>query len=124
MNLPTPVGTLTAKGTTIVNLRAATEVLGRPLEHLACFMAWQVPSPLPNTRTSVVIYPAYVSISAPLSHEGPRQLLVAYIENCVRCPACKGLSRGLDGICTQCGTQTPDPVPPEVRSQVAEVLDD
>jgi Domain found in IF2B/IF5 len=123
MNLPAPVGTLTGKGTTIVNLREAMEVLGRPLEHLARFMAWQVPSP-PNTRTSVVIYPTCVCISSPLTPEAPQQLLVAYIEKCMRCPACKGITRGLDGTCTQCNAQTPDPVPPEVWSQVAEVLDD
>lgn len=124
MNLPAPVGTLTDKGgTTVVNLREAAAVLGRPLEHIARFIAWQARAP-PPARTSVVIYPTSVAISVPLAPDAPQQLLVAYIESCVRCPACKGLGRGLDGTCTQCGAQTPDPVPPEVGSQVAEVLED
>lgn len=122
MNLPAPVGTLTGKGTTVVNLREAMAVLGRPLEHLARFMAWQVPSP-PPARTSVVIYPTYVTVSASLTPDAPQKLLVAYIENCLRCPACKSLGRGQDGTCTQCNVHTPDPVPPEVGSQVAEVLE-
>ena len=121
MNLPTPVGTLDGKGTTVVNLRECAEALGRPLEHLSRFIAWQVPSP-PPARTSVVIYPTAVSISVPLTPDAPQKLVAAYIKHCMRCPAC-GALQGKDGACTQCGTSIPDPVPPEAGSQVAEVLD-
>jgi translation initiation factor 2 beta subunit (eIF-2beta)/eIF-5 len=115
MNLPCPVGTHENKGTNVVNLRECSEKLGRPLEHLARFIAWQV-------RAPVAIYPAYVSVATPLDPAAPQQLMTTYIENCVRCKACKSLSTSV-GVCSQCNVEIQDIVPTEVASMVIEVLD-
>lgn len=114
MNLPGPVGTLEGKGTVVTNLRECADILGRPLEHLARFVAWQV-------RTSVMIYPEYVVVAAPLAPDAPQQLVAGYIETCMRCKGCNNLSVTVN-ICSQCGKDLEDPVPAQVASQVAEVL--
>jgi len=116
MNLPTPVGTVEGKGTSVTELRACADVLGRPLVHLAQFIAWQV-------RAPVAVYPDHVAVYAPLAPSAPQQLVAAYIENCVRCKKCSALTRGLDGTCTQCSAHDPDPVPPETASMVIEILE-
>lgn len=116
MNLPTPVGTLDGKGTSVTNLRECADVLGRPLTHLAQFIAWQV-------RVTVAVYPDHVAVYTPLAPTAPQQLVASYIENCVRCKACSALARGLEGTCSQCSAQTPDPVPPETAFKVIEILE-
>jgi len=116
MNLPTPVGTVEGKGTSVTQLRECADVLGRPLVHLAQFIAWQV-------RAPVAVYPDHVAVYAPLAPSAPQQLVASYIENCVRCKKCSALARGLDGVCTQCSTQEPDPVPSEDALKVIEIIE-
>ena len=116
MNLPTPVGTLEGRSTSVTELRACADVLGRPLVHLAQFIAWQV-------RSEVAVYPDNVVVYAQLAPSAPQQLVASYIETCVRCKACKALARGLVGVCAQCSAQDPDPVPPETASMVIEIIE-
>lgn len=116
MDLPPLVGVVEGKTTLLPGLRAYADALGRPLDHLARFIAWQV-------RCSVVLYPTTVVVNAPLAPEAPQQLLAAYVQHCVRCPTCQTLSSPLDA-CAACHAPRPDPLPWESHSQVAEVLPD
>ena len=74
------------------------------------------------TTTETYKKPA-VTVSASLTPDAPQKLLVAYIENCLRCPACKSLGRGQDGTCTQCNVQTPDPEPKVDDDDIDTLLD-
>lgn len=117
MNLPAPVGTFDGKSTVVTFLHECAEIIGRPLEHIAMFIAWR------TQAQSVVIYPSSVVINnQQLSPYAPQQLLAEYLENSMRCKSCKALSKTVN-TCGNCGVDLIDIVPPEMASHVAEVLD-
>ena len=110
MNLPAPVVTTEPRGACLTNMHACAALLGRPVEHLARFIAWRV-------GCSVVIYPDHFAVAAPLAPAAGQELVTHYIEMCVRCPQCKSV--GDSPTC--CGQPRPDPVPP--TTHVVEVLE-
>lgn len=128
MSSPTPVVTggspqfdvtcsyaIGQRSSSISNLHAFAETLGRPLEHIARFIAWKV-------GCSVVVYPDHVAVAASLAPSAGQELVKLYIEECVRCPGCKSIPVAMSPYaCVRCNHGVHDPVPP--TTLVAELME-